>query len=142
MSSHLIRVVRIRSLSLLLSQVTEVEGMKLDGVFIGACTTAEEDLILGALVLEAGLALGYAPGISGKRKVTPGSLSITAKLKRLGLIAIYERAGFEIGKSRHVGVGVGVGDTSTLTRISFQARPVVVIVWGSPRTRQARAKSG
>jgi homoaconitate hydratase len=26
--------------------------MKLDGYFIGACTTTEEDLILGALVLD------------------------------------------------------------------------------------------
>jgi 3-isopropylmalate dehydratase small subunit len=77
--------------------VTEIEGMALDGVFIGACTTAEEDLILGALVLEAGLKMGLTPSITGKRKVTPGSLSITAKLRNLGLIDIYERAGFEIG---------------------------------------------
>lgn len=33
--------------------------MKLDGCFIGACTTAEEDLILGALVLEQAMAQGY-----------------------------------------------------------------------------------
>ncbi|RHZ44334.1 hypothetical protein Glove_739g2 [Diversispora epigaea] len=40
-----------------------VEGKKSDGVFIGACTTAEEDLILAALVLEQGLKKGYRPSI-------------------------------------------------------------------------------
>ncbi|CAJ0746258.1 642_t:CDS:2 [Entrophospora sp. SA101] len=75
----------------------EVEGKKLDGVFIGACTTAEEDLILAAMVLEQGLKKGLRPTITGIRKVTPGSLPIVAKLKRLGLLKIYEQAGFEIG---------------------------------------------
>ncbi|CAG8577318.1 8652_t:CDS:2 [Diversispora eburnea] len=74
-----------------------VEGKKLDGVFIGACTTAEEDLILAALVLEQGLKKGYRPSIGGKRRVTPGSLPIIAKLRRLGLVKFYEQAGFEIG---------------------------------------------
>ena len=36
----------------------QVAGKPLDGCFIGACTTAEEDLILGALVLEQGLKSG------------------------------------------------------------------------------------
>eukprot|EP00834_Sanchytrium_tribonematis_P000672 NODE_13_length_54415_cov_0.522424.p6 type:complete len:562 gc:universal NODE_13_length_54415_cov_0.522424:28134-29819(+) len=72
------------------------EGMKLDGLFIGACTTGEEDLILGALVLEA--ALNMKVNIKkGKKKVTPGSVPILAKLRKLGLIDIYEKAGFEIG---------------------------------------------
>jgi homoaconitase/3-isopropylmalate dehydratase large subunit len=71
--------------------------MKLDGVFIGACTTAEEDLILAALVLQEGLKLGMVPVINGTRKVTPGSVSITAKLRRLGLLEVYEKAGFEVG---------------------------------------------
>eukprot|EP00026_Physarum_polycephalum_P001534 Phypoly_transcript_01536.p1 GENE.Phypoly_transcript_01536~~Phypoly_transcript_01536.p1 ORF type:complete len:1000 (+),score=173.08 Phypoly_transcript_01536:90-3089(+) len=78
--------------------VTEVVGKKLDGVFIGACTTAEEDLILAALVLDQGLKKGFTPAkTGGKRKVTPGSVSIVAKLRRLGLIEVYEKAGFEIG---------------------------------------------
>ncbi|KAF0442180.1 3-isopropylmalate dehydrogenase [Gigaspora margarita] len=77
--------------------VKKVEGKKLDGVFIGACTTAEEDLILAALVLEAGLKKGYRPTIGGTRRVTPGSLPIVAKLRRLGLLKFYEQAGFEIG---------------------------------------------
>ncbi|KAJ1975640.1 hypothetical protein H4R34_004262 [Dimargaris verticillata] len=76
---------------------TETLGMKLDGVFIGACTTAEEDLILGALVLEAGLKAGKVPTVDGKRRVTPGSVPILAKLRRLGLLAAYEKAGFVVG---------------------------------------------
>ncbi|RHZ59132.1 hypothetical protein Glove_365g226 [Diversispora epigaea] len=70
-----------------------VEGKKLDGVFIGA----EEDLILAALVLEQGLKKGYRPSIGGKRRVTPGSLPIIAKLRRIGLVRFYEQAGFAIG---------------------------------------------
>ncbi|KAF9362531.1 hypothetical protein BGX34_005980 [Mortierella sp. NVP85] len=77
--------------------VDEAAGTKLDGCFIGACTTAEEDLILAALVLEAGLKKGLVPALGGKRKVTPGSVPIVAKLRRLGLLKIYEQAGFEIG---------------------------------------------
>ncbi|CAG8532888.1 4523_t:CDS:2 [Ambispora leptoticha] len=77
--------------------VRKAQGTKLDGVFIGACTTAEEDLILAAMVLEQGLKKGLRPTINGKRKVTPGSLPIVAKLRRLGLLKVYEQAGFEIG---------------------------------------------
>ncbi|KNE71305.1 3-isopropylmalate dehydrogenase [Allomyces macrogynus ATCC 38327] len=77
--------------------VSQVAGKKLDGCFIGACTTAEEDLILAALVLRAGLKRGLTPAIGGKRKVTPGSVPILHKLRKLGLAEVYERAGFEIG---------------------------------------------
>jgi homoaconitase/3-isopropylmalate dehydratase large subunit len=77
--------------------VTECAGMDLDGCFIGACTTAEEDLILGALVLEQGLKSGLKPVVKGNRKVVPGSLPIKRRLRTLGLADIYEAAGFEIG---------------------------------------------
>lgn len=77
--------------------VEEVAGMELDGVFIGACTTAEEELILAGLVLEAGLKKGYVPVCKGTRKVTPGSASILARLRELGLIDVYEKAGFKVG---------------------------------------------
>ena len=70
---------------------------KLDGCFIGACTTTQEDLILGALVLEEGLRMGLVPVAGAKRRVTPGSLQIIEHLKRHGLIDIYERAGFVVG---------------------------------------------
>jgi homoaconitase/3-isopropylmalate dehydratase large subunit len=74
-----------------------VAGTALDGCFIGACTTAREDLVLGALVLEAGLKRGMKPVAHGKRKVVPGSRPILHDLKVRGLADIYERAGFEIG---------------------------------------------
>ncbi|GES65506.1 aconitase family protein [Aspergillus terreus] len=77
--------------------VTDHEGMPLDGCFIGACTTAEEDLILGALVLEQGLKKGMKPVSRGKRKVVPSSLPILHRLRALGLAVVYEKAGFEIG---------------------------------------------
>lgn len=77
--------------------VTELEGMHLDGCFIGACTTAEEDLILGALVLEQALKHGLKPVSQGKRKVVPGSMPILNRLRQLGLTEFYEEAGFEIG---------------------------------------------
>ncbi|KAI8664393.1 hypothetical protein NCS55_00947900 [Fusarium keratoplasticum] len=77
--------------------VSEKAGMKLDGCFIGACTTTEEDLIVGALVLEAGLRVGIRPVTHGKRRVTPGSLIIIKRLERHGLLEIYKQAGFEIG---------------------------------------------
>src|SRR5262245_27147548 len=38
--------------------VEKEAGRKLDGAFIGACTTTEEELVLGALVLEAAKAAG------------------------------------------------------------------------------------
>lgn len=68
-------------------------GMAFDGCFIGACTTTEEDLILAALVLEAGLR-ECVPLARGKRHVVPGSLPIVKKLRELGLLEIYEEAGF------------------------------------------------
>ncbi|CAM1507616.1 Fc.00g072570.m01.CDS01 [Cosmosporella sp. VM-42] len=77
--------------------VTEMTGAHLDGCFIGACTTAEEDIILGALVLEQGLKHGLTPVARGSRKVVPGSLPILDKLRKSGLAEIYEQAGFEIG---------------------------------------------
>jgi aconitase A len=77
--------------------VTEFEGTELDGCFIGACTTAEEDIILGALVLEQGLKMGKKPIAKGKRKVTPGSRPIVKKLEETGLADVYRAAGFEIG---------------------------------------------
>lgn len=69
----------------------------LDGCFIGACTTTEQELILGALVLEAGLRSGLVPTSKGKRRVTPGSMIITNRLVKLGLLEIYREAGFDIG---------------------------------------------
>ena len=80
--------------------VKELVGMALDGAFIGACTTTQEDLILAALVLEAAMASGKTPlplGKTGQRRVTPGSREIIAYLKEHGLLEIYEAAGFVVG---------------------------------------------
>ena len=70
---------------------------KLDGVFIGACTTTEEELVLAALVLEAAMTQGMSPCAAGTRKVTPGSIQISEKLERTGLSEVYRKAGFVIG---------------------------------------------
>ncbi|KAJ6178078.1 Aconitase/3-isopropylmalate dehydratase [Penicillium mononematosum] len=76
--------------------VSEKVDTTLDGCFIGACTTTEEDLIMGGLVLEAGLRAGMVPS-DGQRRVTPGSLSIIKNLERHGILDIYRQAGFDIG---------------------------------------------
>jgi aconitate hydratase/homoaconitate hydratase len=73
--------------------VTEVAGTDLQGLFIGACTTTEEELVLGGLVLEAG---GVSRAGNDKQIVVPGDLSIQENLRRAGLWAVYERAGFRV----------------------------------------------
>lgn len=92
-------------------------GRVLDGVFIGACTTTEEELVLGALVLEAALADGRTLVPSANRLVVPGDLSIQRNLREAGLWSIYERAGFTVdppGCSMCLGVAsrkAGRGET-------------------------------
>jgi aconitate hydratase/homoaconitate hydratase len=76
--------------------LTELAGQALDGVFIGACTTTEEELVLGALVLEVALAEGNPVVPSPRKIVVPGDLSIQHKLREAGLWAVYERAGFAV----------------------------------------------
>jgi aconitate hydratase/homoaconitate hydratase len=77
-------------------EVGALAGTELQGCFIGACTTTEEELVLGALVLEQGLK-DHAPLPTTKRLVVPGDLSIQENLRKAGLWAIYEKAGFRIG---------------------------------------------
>ena len=78
--------------------VTEAAGIELQGLFIGACTTTEEELILGALVLEAQeKTTGHiARAPNDKQIVVPGDLGIQENLRQSGLWAIYERAGFRV----------------------------------------------
>jgi aconitase A len=76
--------------------LSERAELKFDGVFIGACTTTEEDLILAGLILQAGLAKGL-PILPGKRHVVPGSLPIVERLRKMGLLEVYETAGFTRG---------------------------------------------
>jgi 3-isopropylmalate dehydratase small subunit len=76
--------------------VEEEAGRALHGVFIGACTTTEEELALGGLVLEAALAEGQTPVATANRLVVPGDLSIQKRLREAGIWAIYEKAGFTV----------------------------------------------
>jgi len=78
--------------------IEHVIGQKLDGCFIGACTTTEEELILGALVLEAGFRAGQQPVETNNRIVVPGSLEIADNLQRAGVTEIYRRAGYRINE--------------------------------------------
>jgi aconitate hydratase/homoaconitate hydratase len=73
--------------------VTQAAGTELQGLFIGACTTTEEELVLAALVLET--AGTERPG-TDKQIVVPGDLTIQENLRRAGLWRIYERAGFRV----------------------------------------------
>jgi aconitate hydratase/homoaconitate hydratase len=77
--------------------VEEQAGLKLDGCFIGACTTTEEELVLGALVLEQAFKDKPARAASAKQLVVPGDLSIQAHLKQTDLWRHYEKAGFRVG---------------------------------------------
>src|SRR5437868_5363384 len=73
--------------------VTALAGTELQGLFIGACTTTEEELVLAALVLEAA---GVSRPGNDKQIVVPGDLTIQENLRRAGLWTAYERAGFRI----------------------------------------------
>jgi len=78
--------------------VGKVAGEVLDGCFIGACTTTEEELILAGLVLEGAMAAGCQPVASERRLMVPGSLEIAGRLRDAGLLDTYRRAGFRIGE--------------------------------------------
>lgn len=54
-------------------------------------------MIIGALILQAGLNRGLEPVSKGRRVVVPGSRPIRRKLEDLGLLDIYRRAGFNVG---------------------------------------------
>src|SRR5439155_20043351 len=65
--------------------------------FIGACTTTEEELVLGALVLEQAFKDKPARPPSAKQLVVPGDLSIQARMRQGELWRHYEKAGFRLG---------------------------------------------
>jgi aconitate hydratase/homoaconitate hydratase len=75
--------------------VGEAVGVQLQGCFIGACTTTEEELVLGALVLEQALKT-QKPVDAPNRLVVPGSLAIQRNLEERGLWEIYRRTGFTV----------------------------------------------
>jgi aconitate hydratase/homoaconitate hydratase len=78
--------------------VEDIAGQQLDGAFIGACTTTEEELALAGLVLEAALAEGRTPKDmpDGRRIAVPGDLLIERNLREAGIWDIYQRAGFTV----------------------------------------------
>ncbi|HET9954884.1 MAG TPA: aconitase family protein [Polyangiaceae bacterium] len=99
--------------------VAERTGLALDGCFVGACTTTEEELVLAGLLLERAWASGMRPEArdSGRRLLVPGNREIASKLQESGLLTSYERAGFVVdppGCSMCLGVAsrrAGAGET-------------------------------
>lgn len=79
------------------AEVAELAGQPIDGCFIGACTTTEEELVLAALVLERAFAGRPPRPADSKQLVVPGDLSIRARLEERGLLRHYQRAGFRVG---------------------------------------------
>jgi aconitate hydratase/homoaconitate hydratase len=77
--------------------VDQLAGNEMQGVFIGACNTTEEELILGALVLREVMKSGASSVESANRLVVPGSIEVRENLRKKGLLEIYERAGFRVG---------------------------------------------
>ncbi|HZH04834.1 MAG TPA: aconitase family protein [Myxococcaceae bacterium] len=77
--------------------VEEALGMPVHGCFIGACTTTEEELVLGALVLEQAFRDRAPLPPSPKKLVVPGSVSIVERMRQGGLWKAYEKAGFRVG---------------------------------------------
>ena len=71
---------------------------KLDGVFIGACTTTENEIILAGLLLEVMMnKFNYKPIETTKfRILTPGSTIIFKYLESIGILDIYRKAGFRV----------------------------------------------
>jgi len=94
--------------------VSALAGTELQGLFIGACTTTEEELVLAALVLEAA---GVSRPGNDKQIVVPGDLTIQEDLRRAGLWSVYERAGF-----RKTGGVAPVPSTSTSARSRVRSR--------------------
>lgn len=114
-------------------EVEGVVGMALDGCFIGACTTSEEELVLAALVLEQALQ-GRSPlPVSPRKLMVPGDLSIAARLRQTGLWALYERAGFRTGAP---------GCSMCLGVASEKARPGEVWLTSQNRNYENRMGAG
>ena len=78
--------------------IDQAAGQQLDGCFIGACTTTQEELILAALVLEKAMAEGHQPRETANRLVVPGSLEVASNLQNAGLLEAYRRAGFHVNE--------------------------------------------
>jgi aconitate hydratase/homoaconitate hydratase len=78
-------------------EVDAVAGTEMQGMFIGACTTTEEELVIAALVLKQAMEEGVVPKESANRLVVPGSTDVRENLRKGGLLDVYEKAGFRVG---------------------------------------------
>ena len=111
--------------------VEEAAGLALNGCFIGACTTTEEELVLAALVLEAAFKDRAPRAPVRERLVVPGDLAIIERMRQGGLWAHYEKAGFRIGPP---------GCSMCLGVASERARPGEV--WLSSQNRNYENRMG
>lgn len=103
----------------------------LDGVFIGSCTTTEEELILAGLLLKEAMKKGLKSNGKGIRKVVCGSVIMSKKLEEEGIWNYYREAGFEVGIpacSYCLGVGADIAPKGT--------------VWLSSQNRNFRNRMG
>jgi len=88
--------------------VSDHVGQPFDGCFIGACTTTEEELVIGGMILERMLQKGVQALANERRLVIPGDLAIRSKLEERGIWDIYRKAGFRIGvPGCHMCLGLG-----------------------------------
>lgn len=76
--------------------IEEVLGQELDGCFIGACTTTEEELVIAGMILELMLQDGATISETQNRLMSPGDLTIENNLREAGLIEVYQQAGFRV----------------------------------------------
>ncbi len=74
---------------------------KLDGIFIGACTTTENEIILAGLLLESMMDKYFFKPKNRDDKpyhriLTPGSTIMYEYLEKIGILDIYRKAGFRV----------------------------------------------
>ena len=75
----------------------------LDGVFVGACTTTENEIILAGLLLDV-MMKKYSlkpknrteTEVQYQRILTPGSVIMSNYLEKIGILDIYRQAGFRV----------------------------------------------
>ena len=74
---------------------------KLDGVFVGACTTTQDEIILAGLLLDVMMKKFSQKPRKRKDKpyhriLTPGSVIMSNYLEKIGILNIYRQAGFRV----------------------------------------------
>ena len=74
---------------------------KLDGVFVGACTSTQDEIILAGLLLDTMMKRFSQKPKKRKDKtyhriLTPGSVIMSNYLEKIGILNIYRQAGFRV----------------------------------------------